>query len=618
MSSFLSSTEFLLFYIILNVVLLILNIVFFISRKREKPATKLKIVIITLLGIAILIFALTSLPFLKITSEAVNTPNRALSSNVFLILLCCSTLLFIYSIHHSDDDIIKLEKPSFFKARKGKVKIGKIVENGHKEGKFSLSLEDLEKHMFVCGATGTGKSNFLQYFLMNFTKRYKIPFLLVEFKGEYHFLQRKIEDLIIIRPGENFSINIFNPGGSLPEVHAERIFDILKSGKFLDDNAEFSPQMEKVLVEILTKVCQNKKFQSWQGFYDYCKGYAKNKKNEIPMLSQTLISITNRIRRFSLGSLKALFDTEHKIKTEILFQRNILIDLSSIIRLGGEKEDALFFLNMILKYLWDKNLTRGAYNFQGIKHITIIEDVQYFAPKDLTRKNKLTTYLEDIALLQRGTGECLISLATHPDISEEILANCGVLVCFKTYVAKEFLCKLLNLDGEHEDYLSILEKGQCIVRVNSIKRPFLLKVPFIPREWLTVSEIKNNNDSVLEKLNNLNKKNSEIPDKKKKHFFRYFTNKSAHILKKIKNLNIRNMTNNNSENKELDKELKFITNKEADGVPDITSSLNKNFDKKEIVEPVFYDTKDDFDKLKEYIEYLYEKQEKRKKSLVKD
>ena len=286
--------------------------------------------------------------------------------------------------------------------------------------------------------------------------------------------------------------------------------------------------------------------------------------------------------------------------------------------MGGEKEDALFFLNMILKYLWDKNLTRGAFNFQGIKHITIVEDIQYFAPKDLTRKNKLTTYLEDIALLQRGTGECLISLATHPDISEEILANCGVLVCFKTYVAKEFLCKLLNLDGEHEDYLSILEKGQCIVRVNSIKRPFLLKVPFIPREWLTVSEIKNNNDSVLEKLNNLNKKNSEIPDKKKKHFFRYFTNKSAHILKKIKNLNIRNMTNNNSENKKLDKELKFITNKETDGVPDIRSSLNKNFDKREIVEPAFYDTKEDFDKLKEYIEYLYEKQEKPKRSLVKD
>jgi len=59
--------------------------------------------------------------------------------------------------------------------------------------------------MFVCGTTGSGKSNFLQYFLTNFKKKYDIPFLLVDFKGEYIFLQDVIEDLIIIRPGENFS-----------------------------------------------------------------------------------------------------------------------------------------------------------------------------------------------------------------------------------------------------------------------------------------------------------------------------------------------------------------------------------------------------------------------------
>lgn len=39
---------------------------------------------------------------------------------------------------------------------------------------------------------------------------------------------------------KNFSINIFNPRKMSPMIHAERIFDILKSGKFLDENAEFS------------------------------------------------------------------------------------------------------------------------------------------------------------------------------------------------------------------------------------------------------------------------------------------------------------------------------------------------------------------------------------------
>jgi hypothetical protein len=594
------SNEFLLLFLALNLVILILNIIFFIFRKREISANKIKLINVFLLGVGFLIFSLTAPPFLVITTESLNYSREVLFSYIFLSLLCGSTGLFFYSIYHADNNRVDLEKPSFFKSKKGKVRIGTIIERGRIKHKFSLSLEDLEKHMFICGATGTGKSNFLQHFLINFTQCYKIPFLLVEFKGEYHFLQRRIEDLLIIRPGENFSINIFNPGDSLPEVHAERIFDILKSGKFLDENAEFSPQMEKVLVEILTKVCQNKKFQSWQGFYDYCKGYAKNKKDEIPMLSQTLISITNRIRRFSLGSLKALFDTEHKIKTENLFQRNILIDLSSIIRLGGEKEDALFFLNMILKYLWDKNLTRGAFNFQGIKHITIVEDTQYFAPKDLTRKNKLTTYLEDIALLQRGTGECLISLATHPDISEEILANCGVLICFKTHMEKEFLCKLLNLDVKHEDYLSILKKGQCIVRVNSIERPFLLKVPYIPREWLTISEINENNALALENYEGSNSKNIEKQKKKNKSFLKNNYQKGAVFLSRVRNKdssimkNIRNKKQKQDYNDRWEEEF-----------------LNF-YDDKEIPESI-QESEESYEKLRKYLDKLYEKQEKSKK-----
>ncbi|KKN53696.1 hypothetical protein LCGC14_0599990 [marine sediment metagenome] len=602
MSNFLDTTEFFIFYFILILILTGFNITFLILRKRDNSASKLRILIILLLTLSIILFISSSFSFLTLTSDLLRSSETVIFSNISLFLLCFSTVFFIYSLHHSDDDNIELEKPSFFKARKGRIKIGRIVEEGRKKRKFFLSLEDLGKHMFVCGATGTGKSNFLQHFLMNLTKRYKIPFLLAEFKGEYHFLQRKIRNLLIIRPGENFSINIFNPGTSLPEVHAERIFDILKSGKFLDENVDFSPQMEKVLVEILTKVCENKQFQSWKGFYHYCKGYAKNKKKEIPMLTQTLISITNRIRRFSLGSLKAIFDTEHKIKTEELFQRNILIDLSSIIRLGGEKEDALFFLNMILKYLWDKNLTRGAFNFQGIKHITIVEDTQYFAPRHLTRQNKLTSYLEDIALLQRGTGECLISLATHPDISEEILANCGVLVCFKTHIEKEFLCKLLNLEVEHEDYLSILEKGQCIVRVNSIKRPFLLGVPFIPREWLKISEINENNQTVLNKFDLGRNENKAVLNR--------FSKKRGLYLKKIKNQFVGIMKKKNYKYK--NEKRKLDSNSNFDIEDEYLLTLEKENSANEGITGSSPDTEDGFERLSRYVGELYAKQESRK------
>ena len=591
MPNFFDTTEFFLLYLLFILALTGLIITFFIVRKRGYSAKRLKLLIIIVMVISVIFFISNSLSFLNLSSEVLRSSERVLLSNFLLFLLCFSISLFIYSLYHHNDDLIQLEKPSYLESRRGNIKIGRVVEIGHEKHNFFLSLKDLEKHMFICGATGTGKTNFLQHFLVNFTRRYNIPFMLVEFKGEYHFLQRKIENLLILRPGENFSINIFNPEGSLPEVHAERIFDILKSGKFLDESAEFSPQMEKVLVEILIKVCKKKEFRSWEGFYKYCKGYATNKQKEIPMLSQTLISITNRIRRFSLGSLKAIFDTDNKVKVNDLFKRNVLFDLSSIIRLGGEKEDALFFLNMVLKYLWDKNLTRGAFNFQGIKHITIVEDTQYFAPKDLTRKNKLTTYLEDIALLQRGTGECLISLATHPDISEEILANCGVLICFKTHMEKEFLCKLLNLDSENEDYLSILEEGQCIVRVNSIKRPFLLSVPLIKREWLEPIEINEINESVLNKSSTLKADNNK---KNNIHSLQHFKDLFKNLYFKLKKIG-KNIMKKKEKQKEEVMDIDFFEPYEETEEDDYSE-----------------EDKSDFDKLKDYIDKLYIEQEKRK------
>lgn len=355
-----------LVYLFLNCILLLLSIVYYILKKKETDFLLLKFIIAPLILISIAYYLLTSLTETTLFSQTSKNFNYLINLYINFLLLTCSASLFYYSFSNKDRDVVNLNPPPFFESRKGKIKLGKSLKGKKKKHKFFLSLKDLEKHMFVCGATGTGKSNFIQNFLINFSKRYKIPFMLVEFKGEYHFLQKYIENLIIIRPGENFSINIFNPQGITPEIHAERIFDILKSGHFLDDNSEFSPQMQRVLVDILTVLCRNKQLQSWEGFFRFCETYADKYQKDIPMLSQTLISIKNRIRRFSLGSLKAIFDTENNIKAKDLFTKNILIDLSSIIRLGGEKADALFFLNMVLKYLWDKNITRGAYNFKGI------------------------------------------------------------------------------------------------------------------------------------------------------------------------------------------------------------------------------------------------------------
>jgi DNA helicase HerA-like ATPase len=329
-----------------------------------------------------------------------------------------------------------MEYPSKSESKIGNMNIGRVIDKRKVRHKFNLDIEDLAQHMFVCGTTGTGKSNFLQQFLLDFSKKYNIPFLLMEFKGEYQFLQKKIDNLLILKPGENFSINIFDPEGGDPHIHAERVFKIFESGGLLE-NVDYSPQMEKVFIDILYEICPKEENRNWDNFFsEFDKYYAKQ---EDFTMKKSVQAIRNRIRRYSVSTLKNIFDKKTGLNVKELFNHRVLLDLSSIIRKGGEKEDALFFLNMVLKYLWDKNIETGSKNYQGIKHVTIIEDAQYFAPQELSSRTKLTSYIEDIALLLRGTGECLISLATRPNISREILANCGVLVSFQVHMQKDLM-----------------------------------------------------------------------------------------------------------------------------------------------------------------------------------
>ncbi|KKL64598.1 hypothetical protein LCGC14_2163370, partial [marine sediment metagenome] len=70
MANLLDSNDFLYFYLGLNVVIIILDTLFFIARKRENSANKLKFLIIFLLGVSIIIFGSTSLPYLIATSNS--------------------------------------------------------------------------------------------------------------------------------------------------------------------------------------------------------------------------------------------------------------------------------------------------------------------------------------------------------------------------------------------------------------------------------------------------------------------------------------------------------------------------------------------------------------------
>ena len=89
-------------------------------------------------------------------------------------------------------------------------------------------------------------------------------------------------------------------------------------------------------------------------------------------------------------------------------------------------------------------------------------------------------------------------------------------VTFQNHIQKEKICELLNLEEEYKHYLSILEQGQCIIRINSIKEPFLLEAPYIKRDSIEFSKIAEKNQEFLNRKNKFIELNNKIKNVKYK------------------------------------------------------------------------------------------------------
>ncbi|MCF2138987.1 MAG: DUF87 domain-containing protein [Candidatus Lokiarchaeota archaeon] len=408
--------------------------------------------------------------------------------------------------------------------RRKSIPLGVIIYKNHYLQKFSLDIEELKRHILIYGQTGTGKTSFIMYFLKKISKKLKtIPFTLFEFKGEYTQLQTFIPDLLILEPGINFAINLFDKDIFSSDNYAEILFDSLKSCRILEFNSEFSPQMESVLVNVLNKVCKSSEPKTWNKFFSILDDSKNQLKNSIPQIGNTIVSIKNRLRRFYSGPLSAVFNDSNKtLKVSEILQRKTVIDLGSILKLGGSKQDLIFFANLILKWIWEMAMNRKPTD--QLMHLTIFEDVSYIASNKLVNLSNVSLYLEDIALLLRGKGEGLLSITTSLDISKNIILNSGTKLFFKFNERSEDVIYHLGIEKDQIFNIQDLPTGMCIIKTYSNAKPFLLYT-------------NNIEGSIIKKNKNQNQFFRKSKLKKREHITNYpkLIKKIDKIPKKIQN-----------------------------------------------------------------------------------
>ncbi|WXG45716.1 MAG: DUF87 domain-containing protein [Candidatus Atabeyarchaeum deiterrae] len=384
--------------------------------------------------------------------------------------------------------------PSMEELEDGELIIGTVLDGENEICPMRIKLQDLKLHTVIFGETGFGKTRLIMKILENLS-RYDIAWTLIEMKGEYKPLVKSVDNVVYLKPASKtaaLKISLFDPEMEKPDVHAKKIFTILKetfSTLFTDQNRELSAQMERVFYEVLVtyitqktspdkrdqehgeerdqpirqRSSEDKTTRNWSGFNEWLESYAKRSGSaSIPQINSTIQALLNRLYSFTRTPLSEVFNQdESNVNFNDLIKRRAIIDLSEI-KTNGTGEDLRLISSIITKYVATAAQQRGIQD--NLKHILIIDDALDIVPEILTKRTTAETSItEQMVLLLRATGQGVIISTQRPNISQNILANSATKIFLRTTVDGEKAAKWLNLNEEQTNYLKAMPKMEAII-----------------------------------------------------------------------------------------------------------------------------------------------------------
>ncbi|NBJ14837.1 MAG: ATP-binding protein [Dehalobacter sp. 4CP] len=409
----------------------------------------------------------------------------------------------------------------------GEIILGPIADYGSPidSSLMSLSKKDLNKHLFVCGLTGSGKTTTVKHILKSITKNNNpIPFLVLESaKRDYRQLLADnafMEKLNIFTIGDSRVSPIrFNPFYVQYGVHPLVHIDYLKA----IFNASFSlygpmPHIvEKCLHNIYLKrnwdlttgyhphfVDQNgyyteEAYKQHEHYYYFptlsdlrqeVDNYVKNKleyKGELQDNIRT--AIIARIDSLSVGAKGLMFNTYDFYPMQELLNKSTIFEMENL----ADDDDKAFFVGLVLvlisEYRQKDNpaVNPGSKN-EGLQHFLVIEEAHRLLKNVSTErtsemmgnpKGKAVEVFCNVISEMRSLGQGVAVVEQIPTkISPDVIKNSNTKIVHRI-VSKDdqsILAGSLSISDEDTLYLNRLKTGHALCHKEGMERPVECKI----------------------------------------------------------------------------------------------------------------------------------------------
>ena len=394
--------------------------------------------------------------------------------------------------------------------------IGCISEHGRvvEGSKFRISKEDVQKHIFVSGLTGSGKTTTVKHILKCIDDT---SFLVIESaKREYRRLLRAekySESLSVYTVGDsNISPIRHNPFMVLPDVSLITHIDNLKS-IFYASFSLYGPMpyiLEKCIYNIyqargwnLTtgkhqrvaietfEDCKNHRFiyPTIRDLIDEVNQYVKDELEYKGELQDNIRSaIVVRLESLAVGAKGFLFNTHDAIDIEDFLNRNVVLELESL----SDDDDKAFFVGLMLSLVSEYRQSKARQSVldasDDLQHVLVIEEAHRLLKNVQTErtsemlgnpKGKAVESFCNLIAEMRSYGQGVIVAEQIPTkIAPDVIKNTNTKIIHRLVSLDDQIAVGTGLGlEEHEcQYLNQLSAGTALAHKEGMSKPVEISV----------------------------------------------------------------------------------------------------------------------------------------------
>ncbi len=398
----------------------------------------------------------------------------------------------------------------------GTIPLGDLLDSlGRPLGGVAVTEGALNRHTFITGMTGYGKSNTAMQILFETYNTLGVPFLVLEpAKAEYRLLAQMPEFRDVLRvysiggaTGLPFRLNPLAP---VPGIPLSRHVDLLKAVF----NASFPMYagMPYVLEEAIIEVYRDRGWSlsetdnphlsprssmdersaltpSLEDLYDKIEVVLKRRNYGQEIHQNMGAALRSRLRSLMMGNKGLVFNTRRATPLRDLFEVPCIIELKNL----GDDEEKAFVMALLFTFLYEYAEVRQRdipleKRGKRLGHLTLIEEAHRLltathgsggTSETGDPKGKAVTMFTDMLAEMRAYGEGFVIADQIPTkLAPETLKNSNLKIVHRLAAPddREITGACLNLNSAQIRHLNNLKQGEAIVHNERLGEAALVQI----------------------------------------------------------------------------------------------------------------------------------------------